>query len=661
MFFIEKNNHLSDKIKLIINIVNVNSLPRIKNFMKTFFSPMLIALIFVLTTLSCNNEEIFSEDPVNTVVDPDTSVDTDTPAEDTNDSTVNTTLPCSFGLDSVQSGDTVVINCMLDLGGQTVDLPPNVTIVYEGGDIINGTLNFSDNSVISDELLNPSLTLSGTKPLLKDTSFNFDPQRWGIVEGKVNDEVASKNREILNSILIKAKDLGITTFTIDKMDAYFDVSSRVNNPKIKSESAILIPSDFELKMSANTYIRVQPNNAHAYALIMVYKGDNINISGGNLLGDRWEHDYSPVIDLYGNEYKTHEWGHMLQIAGGKNITVDGVDISDATGDGFDLHGSDIRNLDGTPRNGEYISENVTLKNCIVNNSRRNGLSLLDGNGILIENCSIKNTGLGENPSGVDYSSAGTWPKYGVSFEAWRVRNSDGTLNEYEKIENVTLRGNTFTGNSGGDIVLYTCSFVTIEDNYFDSKIANKASNNITIKNNTMEARVENGIPQEYGILLNSLLDPNGQEFNNNYTISGNKINGYKNAMILSGENYEIYNNILTGFKTGISLGKLKNSNFYNNDLNTNVATSYGYSSRGGIIFKVNVNDEKITATRRAIDFYNVIANLDNNLIFDNCKFVSTDNKSNNISDSENITIKNSQLNTQIDILNSINIQLINNN
>lgn len=85
-------------------------------------------------------------------------------------------------LDSVEPNTTIIINHVLDLQGSIIKLPIDTNILYEGGDVINGTFNCSDNTIISGELLNQTLILEGTLPRLKDTIFYFIPERWGIVQ-----------------------------------------------------------------------------------------------------------------------------------------------------------------------------------------------------------------------------------------------------------------------------------------------------------------------------------------------------------------------------------------------------------------------------------------------------------------------------------------------
>ncbi len=636
--------------------------PQIEYFMKPVLKPMLVAFLFIATMLSCNKEELFVQPTA------DEPVETTTPTDSTNTTTpedtalpVNTNAPCDFDLSTASSGDTIIINCLMDLNGQTINLPPNVTIVYEGGDITNGTLNFSDNSVISGELLNSNVILTGSTPQLKDPTFKFDPQRWGIVEGKVSDAVALKNKEILNSLIQQAKDMGVTIFKIDKMDAYFDVIAESHATSTLARSSILIPSNFELIMTDNTFLRVQPNNSFAYDLLGVYKAENITISGGNLIGDRWEHDYTPAPDPQGNLQYSHEFGMVILVGGSHNITIDNVNISNASGDGFFVVGSAIRKPDGTVKDGQMESKNVIIKNSIIKNSRRNGMSLLDGNGILVENCEIVDTGLGTNPDGVKYSSAGTWPKWGICFEAISYRTSDGTLITNSKIDNVVLRGNDFVNNSAGDVVLTLCSNITIENNHFDSMIGNDEANNIIIKDNTFKAKMkEDGTPWGYAMLFKSKKTDWDGELNYNYSISGNTVEGYKNGLALSGKDYKVFDNSIKNCITGVVFGNLSSSEFHNNNIFSNIEWCYGYRGLGEAD-NVIIRDEIVEVAYRPINLRGLVTeNANAPIKFTTSRLISVDNHQNFIEGSKNISITNNVINTDFIIQNSENIIITNN-
>ncbi len=505
------------------------------------------------------------------------------------------------------------------------------------------------------------------KAIIKDTIFVFEPKRWGIVEGKVSDEIALNNRNILNSVMAELKKVGINTMKIGVMDAYFKVDVNSINRQTNFDASIQVPSDFNLVMSDGTYIRVQPNSEATYTLMTVYLKDNTTITGGHLVGDRFEHDYSPTKDNHNVSRDEHGWGFLLWIIGSENIVIDNVHLSKATGDGLVFHSKTLRNTDGTlgPTNREV--NNVLVKNLTIDECRRNGLSVLDGRNITIDNCNITNTGNGSQAYDANgakiFSASGVAPKYGIDLEAIRTRDDNGILEETALIENITVKNSNFTGNTSGDIVLYTASHVIVENNYFDKWISNKASDNVKITNNIFESRD----PSYFAIAVNSFKDPFGKELNHDYLISGNTVTNYSVGIRVAGENQEVSNNTIIDCTTGIYfVSNLINGNFKNNKINSSLSVSYGYRNfrNSNNLENVIVSNELINVRHRPISFIDIL-NLSNSgtpqITFQNCNFTtSSTNFKLYINKGKNIKFQNNYSNTSFDIINSENIVLINN-
>mgnify|MGYP000734054217 CR=1 FL=1 len=78
----------------------------------------------------------------------------------------------------------------------------------------------------------------GSNAQLKDPTFQFNPQRWDIVEGIVSDEIAATNRSILQDIIYQSKLMDAETFSINNMDAYF----KIDAPKLPFLSLKFIAS-----------------------------------------------------------------------------------------------------------------------------------------------------------------------------------------------------------------------------------------------------------------------------------------------------------------------------------------------------------------------------------------------------------------------------------
>lgn len=565
---------------------------------------MFFALLLTVSMMSCNKEELFVESVAEVVDDSneDTEETTEETTEDVEETTeVDASLPCDFTLDNVQPNSTVVINCVLDLQGQTVSLPANVTIDYEGGDIINGTLNFSDNSIIDGNLLNNTVIITGSTPILKDSTFDFIPSKWGIVEGQISDEVALNNKNILNDMFVKVKGLGVSTFKIDEMDAYFKVSKEQNVLPEWRRGDIFIPSDFTLEMTDNTHLRVQPNSYSFFVLLSVLEEQNVIIKGGNLHGDRDEHDYSSC----GGDAWCQD-SSLLTINGSKNVVIDGVNMIDSTADGILVAGI------GFSYNPDYNpSHDVLIKNCVIDKSRRNNISLVNGHHIIVENCQILNAGIDTG------NSIGTNPKAGIDIEALRSSDGNGGYIYYEIVKDVIIRGNIEKGSARSAIIVAIGDDTVIEDNDTEKGISYSLATGIKIRNNRITGVTEGALSSN---AIGGGVGNTETTYNNE--ISGNTIKGYGTGITLYAKDAKVFDNIIENANTGIFVpDQIKNTQIYGNTITSTNTYSYGISSHTAIMENIEVNENNIDVTGPCISFIKVNENLttgsDQVLVFNN--------------------------------------------
>ncbi|MDO5971134.1 right-handed parallel beta-helix repeat-containing protein [Flavivirga aquimarina] len=599
--------------------------------MKRILKTMLFVIILAISAISCNKEELFVEEPVIVVDEEDPTNDEDTDVDENDENEVDATLPCDFTLENIESNSTVTINCIMDLGGQTVNLPANITIDYDGGDIINGTLNFGDGGLIDGSFLNPSLNLTGSSPQVKDPIFTFDPDRWGIIEGKVSDEIALKNKTILQDIIDKAPSIGISTFVLDKMDAYFKVGI-YGTPKDLAEDAIHLPSNFTLEMSDDTYLRVQPNDLPFSILLALYEKNNVKISGGNLIGDRWDHDYKIISNGTVNR-SSHEWPVLLQLSGVKNSVIDNVYMSDATGDAFVL---------GNPNeyryNGSIFNENIIVKNCTMNESRRNNITVSDGDDCVIENCLVTKAGIGlqeKDASGntTQYNSNGVLPRTGLDIEPFIGGDDPNNLVYYARVQRLLIKGCTFIGNANGSIIDYAGEDVEIRDNFSDAAISANHGWRTKFINNTLEAA-----DNREGVAISTGYSEGS------YEVKGNTISGFRVGIIANGESGVISENTITDFNVGIEPKRTSSYIFENNVINgTEGVGISAFQASGNMIFTNN----RIEVNRSPMNWQ--LTNLDsesanNSVTFDNNQFIARETGYYvYVKESPNVTIKNNTL------------------
>ncbi|MCR4411616.1 MAG: right-handed parallel beta-helix repeat-containing protein [Thermoguttaceae bacterium] len=98
-------------------------------------------------------------------------------------------------------------------------------------------------------------------------------------------------------------------------------------------------------------------------------------------------------DYAGPPYAKAEWRHVLSICGCTNVTITGLVLAESGGDGIYL---------GAGPKGQ-TNRNVTIREVTCDRNYRQGISVITAEGLLIENCTLKDT-------------AGTPPAAGIDFE-----------------------------------------------------------------------------------------------------------------------------------------------------------------------------------------------------------------------------------------------------
>ncbi len=187
---------------------------------------------------------------------------------------------------------------------------------------------------------------------------------------------------------------------------------------------LLLKSNVTLKLSAEATLKAIPNASHRYAIILIRDVFKVTVVGGTLEGERWEH-----------KAKNGQWGMGIRIDGGaRHVTVSGVTAKNMWGDGFYVEGA----------------KDVAFCSVTADNNRRQGLSIISANRLLVIDSVFKNT-------------YGTRPGDGIDMEPdnaeqsiinIRIENSKFLDNEGNGIEiagkrgrvaQVTITGNVFRG------------------------------------------------------------------------------------------------------------------------------------------------------------------------------------------------------------------------
>lgn len=565
--------------------------------------PLFLSITMLIVLTSCSKDvmdDYIGQDDDTEKTDPETSI----PDSGNSILDINET-ECEFDLSSLSSDEILKIDCTIDLNGASVELPSNVVLEFNGGQIINGTLNFTGGK-IAGELLNNTLLITGEAALVTD-DFIFYKNRWDIKEGQINDEDALSNKDNLELSINQVHMLGGTNFTIPQLDAFFKVDLHHAGQGLVDNS-IEIPSNFNFLMSEATYLRVQPNKLPWSILLCVYESENVIVKGGNLVGDRYIHDYEEFIDTHGFPRNTHEWHSLLTTAGSTNVKIENINISNSTSDGIVIGATtEFRYVEGSKFN-----SNITVSGCKISASRRNNISITDGEYITIQNNLIADAGNGENTydtnGDIIYSSAGVAPKYGLDVEPY-VTYGDHTYEsivKHEWVEHVTILNNEFIDNNAGSIIGYSGSDIDIISNFSDHSIALNNVFNCNISENSLIAGVNGanriGISTGDYRRYTDFIGGNIEQYALNNNVKNNSIKGFYGGILVYGSESEISGNTLEDFAVGINIQKTEDTNIFENNLTSTKQNALG------IIFAYYGN---------RIDVYHNDVNVDGRFFFVN--------------------------------------------
>jgi parallel beta helix pectate lyase-like protein/pectate lyase-like protein len=205
--------------------------------------------------------------------------------------------------------------------------------------------------------------------------------------------------------------------------------------------SINMRSHVRLQMSPGARLAAIPNSSQRYYVIKAWKVTDVEISGGAIVGERARHIGS-----------TGEWGMGIDIMGSSQVYVHDLTVSDCWGDGLYI-GAIGSGSSAVP------STDVTVKNVVSNNNRRQGLSFGPVDRVYVVKSTFSNTN-------------GTKPQSGIDIEP----STQGTA------KNIRIESSQVTGNAGSGIEVQpnvtglVVKWTTIKSNRGFGLYSNAASN-----------------------------------------------------------------------------------------------------------------------------------------------------------------------------------------
>ena len=267
---------------------------------------------------------------------------------------------------------------------------------------------------------------------------------------------------------------------------YKHVILREGNYLIDTSISIKPPNGCTLEIQPSAKIVTKASNNGNYSIIDLTDSSDINIfGGGKIIGDRDIHIGS-----------TGEWGMGINLRGSTNVLIKDIEIKNCWGDGIYI---------GKSSNKNYC-ENIKIYNVKCDNNRRQGISLISGKNIDIDETTLCNTN-------------GTAPQAGLDIEA----NST----EGEILENINI-GKINSFNNKGGALLYMANpvsgEVSININDINSKneVALSAyGNNDVVSGCVIINNINSLNSNSSGVSLSNFVTPNLKFMIKNLSIINN--------------------------------------------------------------------------------------------------------------------------------------------
>lgn len=210
------------------------------------------------------------------------------------------------------------------------------------------------------------------------------------------------------AFLQAAIDSGARTVVVDKQDAPWSVTPLT----LRSDLELVLEEGVEIVAKAGAFL------PKGDCLMRAANVENLTIrgegAGATLRMRKPEYWEAP--------YEKSEWRHGVSILSSKNVKIENLRIAETGGDGIYL---------GVATRGVPCRDVVVRRvDCVANN--RQGISVISVDGLLIEDCVLRDT-------------VGTAPQSGIDFEPNR---------EDEQISNVVMRRVLAENNAGDGFQFY---------------------------------------------------------------------------------------------------------------------------------------------------------------------------------------------------------------
>lgn len=211
---------------------------------------------------------------------------------------------------------------------------------------------------------------------------------------------------------------------------------------------IRLRSLMHLKLDRYAKLVCKANSASRSYVVNAYRVSDVEISGGQIVGDRDRH-----LGTSG------EWGHCLMIRGSKRVTVRDIRLSKAWGDGMSIGATD-----GST---SIISEDVVVANIVSTGNRRQALTIGRSRYVKVYDSELAHTSGIKPGCGIDIEPDpfGNSITDQVRIENCHIHHNQGNgIQVYKDVRNVVIKSNRIEHNKGYGVLAIDAYKGTIASN-----------------------------------------------------------------------------------------------------------------------------------------------------------------------------------------------------
>lgn len=197
--------------------------------------------------------------------------------------------------------------------------------------------------------------------------------------------------------------------------------------------SVRLRSRVSLRLAPGARLVAKPNAAARAYVLLAERVEHVEISGGEILGERDAH-----------LGRAGEWGHGVMIRGSSNVTVRNVDISRCWGDGISIGASTQGRGERTP------SSDILIAGVRCLGNRRQGLTIGRSRRVRVVDSEFSDTHGTKPEYGIDIEPDSPGHAEDITIERCVLRNNrGGGIQVYHRVSGVVIRNCTIERNGHG--------------------------------------------------------------------------------------------------------------------------------------------------------------------------------------------------------------------